>query len=104
MTAHLEQDRSQSAATDIVAIYSQICQYPLCRLFVSYILTSASGHFMRLLSVGRHLASLLYAAASYSAFTFSHAGPPIMLDLIVAVLGTGGILLMAAYAALCDRI
>ena len=30
--------------------------------------------------------------------------PPIMLDLLVAVLGTGGILLMAAYAALCDRI
>ena len=29
---------------------------------------------------------------------------PFMLDLIVAVLGTGGILLMAAYAALCDRI
>jgi len=27
-----------------------------------------------------------------------------MLDLIVAVLGTGGILIMAAYAALCDRI
>jgi len=27
-----------------------------------------------------------------------------MLDLIVPVLGTGGILLMAAYAALCDRI
>ena len=27
-----------------------------------------------------------------------------MLDLLVAVLGTGGILLMAAYAALCDRI
>ncbi len=30
--------------------------------------------------------------------------PPSMLDLIVAVLGTGGILIMAAYAALCDRI
>jgi len=27
-----------------------------------------------------------------------------VLDLIVLVLGTGGILLMAAYAALCDRI
>jgi len=27
-----------------------------------------------------------------------------MLDILVAVLGTGGILLMAAYAALCDRI
>ena len=30
--------------------------------------------------------------------------PPSMLDILVAVLGTGGILLMAAYAALCDRI
>ena len=27
-----------------------------------------------------------------------------MLDVLVAVLGTGGIMLMAAYAALCDRI
>ena len=27
-----------------------------------------------------------------------------MADFIVAVLGTGGILLMAAYAALCERI
>ena len=43
---------------------------------------------------------------------FTHPGPcprrniqgSLMLDLLVAVLGTGGILLMAAYAALCDRI
>ncbi len=43
---------------------------------------------------------------------FTHPGPcsrrniqgSYMLDLLVAVLGTGGILLMAAYAALCDRI
>jgi len=27
-----------------------------------------------------------------------------MVDILVAVLGTGGILLMAAYAALCERI
>jgi len=27
-----------------------------------------------------------------------------MIDILVAVLGTGGILLMAAYAALCERI
>ena len=27
-----------------------------------------------------------------------------MADILVAVLGTGGILLMAAYAALCERI
>jgi hypothetical protein len=27
-----------------------------------------------------------------------------MLDILVILLGTGGILLMAAYAALCDRI
>lgn len=27
-----------------------------------------------------------------------------MLDILVAALGTGGIMLMAAYAALCDRI
>jgi len=27
-----------------------------------------------------------------------------MLDVLILVLGTGGILLMAAYAALCDRI
>ena len=27
-----------------------------------------------------------------------------MLDFLAAVLGTGGILLMAGYAALCDRI
>ena len=31
-------------------------------------------------------------------------GSPLMLDLLVAVLGTGGILLMVAYAALCERI
>jgi len=28
----------------------------------------------------------------------------LMADILVAVLGTGGILLMAAYAALCERI
>lgn len=28
----------------------------------------------------------------------------ILIDIIVAVLGTGGILLMAGYAVLCDRI
>ncbi len=27
-----------------------------------------------------------------------------MMDVVVVVLGTGGIVLMAAYAALCDRI
>jgi len=27
-----------------------------------------------------------------------------MYDILILVLGTGGILLMAAYAALCDRI
>ena len=27
-----------------------------------------------------------------------------MFDILILVLGTGGILLMAAYAALCDRI
>ena len=27
-----------------------------------------------------------------------------MFDILVLILGTGGILLMAAYAALCDRI
>jgi len=27
-----------------------------------------------------------------------------MFDVLILVLGTGGILLMAAYAALCDRI
>ena len=27
-----------------------------------------------------------------------------MLDVLIVVLGTGGILLMAAYAALCERI
>jgi len=27
-----------------------------------------------------------------------------MYDILIIVLGTGGILLMAAYAALCDRI
>jgi len=27
-----------------------------------------------------------------------------MLDILLAVLGTGGILLMAGYAALCERI
>jgi len=27
-----------------------------------------------------------------------------MFDILIAVLGTGGILLMAGYAALCDRI
>ncbi len=31
-------------------------------------------------------------------------GPGAMADFIVIVLGTGGILLMAAYAALCERI
>lgn len=31
-------------------------------------------------------------------------GSSLMLDLLVAVLGTGGILLMVAYAALCERI
>jgi len=29
---------------------------------------------------------------------------PELIDLIVVLLGTGGILLMAGYAALCDRI
>jgi hypothetical protein len=33
-----------------------------------------------------------------------HAGGPPLLDLIVIVCGAGGILLMIAYAALCDRI
>ncbi len=33
----------------------------------------------------------------------NNQGAP-MLDLLLAVLGTGGILLMAGYAALCERI
>jgi hypothetical protein len=31
-------------------------------------------------------------------------GRPSLLDLLIVVLGAGGILLMAPYAALCDRI
>jgi hypothetical protein len=31
-------------------------------------------------------------------------GPDAMLDIAMIVLGTGGILLMAGYAALCERI
>jgi len=31
-------------------------------------------------------------------------GYPMLLDILVAIAGTGGILLMAAYAALCERI
>ena len=34
----------------------------------------------------------------------NHRGHPNMFDILIAVLGTGGILLMAGYAALCDRI
>ena len=34
----------------------------------------------------------------------SHDWRTALIDLIVLVLGTGGILLMAAYAAVCDRI
>ncbi len=30
--------------------------------------------------------------------------PPFMADILVIVLGTGGILLMAGYAVLCERI
>ena len=36
--------------------------------------------------------------------TRSHSKGIGMIDIIVIVLGTGGILLMAAYAALCERI
>jgi hypothetical protein len=31
-------------------------------------------------------------------------GPNVMLDIAMIVLGTGGILLMVGYVALCDRI
>ena len=46
--------------------------------------------------------SRLYAARTYSAAPNNQGAP--MADILVVVLGTGGILLMAAYAALCDRI
>ena len=36
--------------------------------------------------------------------SWSFGGRLTMADIIVIVLGTGGILLMAAYAALCERI
>ena len=47
-------------------------------------------------------ASFLYARRPKSTAPFG--GLVTMADIIVIVLGTGGILLMAAYAALCERI
>ena len=45
---------------------------------------------------------LLYAVPSYP--PLHRLGGIRMSDVIIIVLGTGGILLMAAYAALCERI
>ena len=60
----------------------------------------------RLYTFAVHSLPRLYATLDY--FCRSRAKPlsrryP-MSDIIIVVLGTGGILLMAAYAALCERI
>ena len=55
---------------------------------------------------------ILWAVPAHSVFTqhalFGNANVGswefYMLDVLIVVLGTGGILLMAAYAVLCDRI
>ena len=44
----------------------------------------------------------LFGTAAH--FGSRHLKGAMMVDILVAVLGTGGILLMAAYAALCERI
>ena len=48
------------------------------------------------------LPSILYAEPAENLRLTS--GDPKVADIIVVVLGTGGILLMAGYAMLCDRI
>jgi hypothetical protein len=56
----------------------------------------------RVYGVRLHFASPLYALLAY--FSRGAKEAPRMGDILVIVLGTGAILLMAAYAELCERI
>ena len=58
--------------------------------------------FFMYIIVSHAIASLLVPALIES--SVSSPGGPCMFDVLILVLGGGGILLMAAYAALCERI